>query len=452
MKAGFELRDYQKKDLEFALSRDRSANFSEAGTGKSPTFSMYIYMRYLIDGCKTVFIMPGGIMKKNQEDVCNWSGWDETEVVIVKGDKNKRLEIYKRDEIKCFIISADTFGKEWQILLENQPAINCCVIDETHLLYISQASKRTQSLYAASRKIRFFLMNTGTPLNGRFSAVYPTLAIIEPRFYMNYQNFLNYHAVYDQFGRIVAWSRADKLRKALQMISVRHTFKECYPNSKGYMLFYEKAEMDENLKKNYDVLKVEALLELEDQNLDCSNPCVKAMRCRQLLSCAESMNLELKCDNSGKDDLLRVHLETAKQEGSRILIFSVFQAEQERIRKICEDMGLRTGLINGSVSNQKRGEIDVAFRNHKLDVVIASPKTASIGFNFGFAKEVIFVSMDYQDSSFEQGIQRLDRGQRENAIPVYIIGYKSDVERKIMNIIKRKMKEKVEVFGLTDER
>lgn len=448
MKQGFELRDYQKKDLEFALSRDRSANFSEAGTGKSPTFSRYIYMRYLIDGCKTVFIMPGGIMKKNQEDVCTWSGWSEDEVVIVKGDKKKRLETYKKDEVKCFIISADTFGKEWQVLLENQPKINCCVVDETHLLYISHASKRTQALYAASRKIKYFLMNTGTPLNGRFSAVYPTLAIIEPRFYMNYQNFVNYHGVYDQFGRIVAWSRPDKLRKALQMISVRHTFKECYPDSKGYMLFYEKAEMDENLKKNYDVLKVEALLELEDQNLDCSNPCVKAMRCRQLLSCAESMNLELKCDNSGKDDLLRVHLETAKQEESRILIFSVFQAEQERIKKICEDMGLRAGLINGSVSNQKRGEIDVAFRNHELDVVIASPKTASIGFNFGFAKEVIFVSMDYQDSSFEQGIQRLDRGQRRSAIPVYIIGYKSDVERKIMNIIKRKMKEKVEVFGL----
>ena len=295
-------------------------------------------------------------------------------------------------------------------------------------------------------------MNTGTPLNGRFSAVYPTLAIIEPRFYMNYQNFVNYHGVYDQFGRIVAWSRPDKLRKALQMISVRHTFKECYPDSKGYMLFYEKAEMDENLKKNYIQVEQEALLSLEDKNIDLGNPAVKAIKARVLLSAPESLDLELKPVTNGKDELLRVHLETAKQENSQIVVFSVFQAEQERIKKMCEEVGLRVGLINGSVSNQKRGEIDVAFRNHELDVIIGSPQTCSIGFNWGFAKEVIFVSMDYQDSSFEQGIQRLDRGQRGEPIPVYVIGYASLVEKRIMNIIKRKMKEKVEVFGLTDEK
>jgi len=443
-----ELREYQKQDLEFHLSRDRSANLSEAGTGKSPTFSRYIFTRYMIDGSKTVLICPGGIMKKNQEDVCEWCGWSEDEVVIVKGDKKKRLQTYKKQEIKCFIISADTFGKEWQILLENQPKLNCCVIDENHLIYSGHTSQRTQALYAASRKIKYFLFNTGTPFNGKFSSVYPMLAIIEPRFYMNYQNFVNYHGVYDNFGRVVAWGRPEKLRNALNMISVRHTFKECYPKSQGYTMFYETAEIDENLKQNYLTLETEALLELEDKNLDCSNPAVKAMRCRQLLSCPEAMELELKPLVNGKDELLKVHLENAKEEGSQLLLFSVFTAEQNRLKKLCEDMGLRVGLINGSVSNSKRGEIDVAFRNHELDVVIGSPATCSIGFNWQFAKEVIFLSMDYQDSSFMQGIQRLDRGSRDNPIPVYVIGYKTKVEKRIMEIIKRKMKESINVLGL----
>lgn len=443
-----ELREYQKQDLEFHLSRDRSANLSEAGTGKSPTFSRYIFTRYMIDGSKTVLICPGGIMKKNQEDVCEWCGWSEDEVVIVKGDKKKRLQTYKKQEIKCFIISADTFGKEWQILLENQPKLNCCVIDENHLIYSGHTSQRTQALYAASRKIKYFLFNTGTPFNGKFSSVYPMLAIIEPRFYMNYQNFVNYHGVYDNFGRVVAWSRPEKLRNALRMISVRHTFKECYPKSQGYTMFYETADIDENLKQNYLTLETEALLELEDKNLDCSNPAVKAMRCRQLLSCPEAMELELKPLVNGKDELLKVHLENAKEEGSQLLLFSVFTAEQNRLKKLCEDMGLRVGLINGSVSNSKRGEIDVAFRNHELDVVIGSPATCSIGFNWQFAKEVIFLSMDYQDSSFMQGIQRLDRGSRDNPIPVYVIGYKTKVEKRIMEIIKRKMNESINVLGL----
>ena len=56
--------------------------------------------------------------------------------------------------------------------------------------------------------------------------------------------------------------------------------------------------------------------------------------------------------------------------------------------------------------------------------------------------------MDYQDSSFEQGIKRLDRGTRKTAIPVYLISYKTKVEKRIIDIVKRKMKEKVEVFGV----
>ena len=111
-------------------------------------------------------------------------------------------------------------------------------------------------------------------------------------------------------------------------------------------------------------------------------------------------------------------------------------------------MGLKVEIINGSVSSKKRGEIDTAFRNHDLDVVIGSPQTCSVGFNWEFAKEVIFLSMDYQDSSFEQGIKRLDRGTRKTAIPVYLISYKTKVEKRIIDIVKRKMKEKVEVFGL----
>lgn len=443
-----ELRDYQKKDLEFELSRDRCMNLSEPGTGKSPVFARYIYMRWLMNGAKTVFIMPGGIMRKNQEDVCEWTGWSEDEVVIVGGGKEKRLKTYSNSSIKCFIISADTYAKEWSLILEMQPEFNCVVVDESHLLYSGHTSKRTQALYASSRKIRYFLFNTGSILNGKFSSAYPAIAICEPRYYMNYQNFLNYHAVYNSFGQIVAWGRPEKLKHVLSALSVRHTFKECYPNSKGYIMFYETAALDENLKANYTQLEKEALLELTDENLDCGNPAVKAMRARQLLSCPETLDLELKPEFNGKDDLLKVHLDSAKAEGARLLIFSVFVGEQKRIMKLCEQCGLRAGLINGSVSNSKRGEIDVAFRNGDLDVVVASPQTASIGFNFGFCKEVIFMSMDYQDASFEQGIQRLDRGQRESAIPVYVIGYKTKVEKRIFDIVKRKLREKCQIFGI----
>lgn len=45
-------------------------------------------------------------------------------------------------------------------------------------------------------------------------------------------------------------------------------------------------------------------------------------------------------------------------------------------------MGFKVGLINGTVSAKKRGEIDLAFQAGELDIVVASPATASVRFKW----------------------------------------------------------------------
>lgn len=446
-----ELKPHQLKDLEFHLSRDRSLNLSECSTGKTPTMCRVMLMRYLMNGCKTVWIMPSGLMKKNKIEAMKWCNWSENEIEIIKGDKKKRLELYKRKEVKCFIITGDTFGNEWKLILENEPEVNQVIIDESHQTIASHTSKRTQSIYCASREIKYWLFCTATIISGRFSSAYPAIAICEPRFYMNYQNFLNYHAVYGPMNRIVAWGRAEKLTNVLKKLGVRHTIKECYPDNPPFIYQFEIAEIDENLKSNYIQLEKESLLELRDEYVELGNPAVKAMKARVLLSAPETLDLELQPRENGKDNLLKVHLENAKIEGSRLLIFSCFVAEQERVKKICDEMKIKAEIMNGNVSQTKRGEIAERFENNEFQVCIMSVAVGSCGYNFEFCKEVIWLSMDYQDSSFEQGNMRISRGTRKDPARVYILSYGTKLEKRILTIVKRKMKEKIEVFGLTDE-
>lgn len=451
MKQGFELRDYQKKDLEFALSRDRSLNLSDPSTGKTFVMTRLMWLRYLMFGCKSVWVMPTSIMRKNEDDIFDSTDFTKDDVCIVSGNKEKRLKLYKNENIKVFIISADTYAREWSILLENQPEINQVVADEVHAYWSTTSSKRTQAMYASSRRIKWWYFASGSLINGRFSSAYPAIAVCEPRFYMNYQNFINYHAVYNAWGQICGWGRPEKLRKIFQMIGVRHTISECYPNNPEFIVIPEKAEMDENLKSNYLQIEQEALLELEDRNLDLGNPMVKATRARLLLSAPESLNLERKVQFNGKDNLLRLHLENAKEEGARILVFSCFVAEQERIKKICDEMGIKSAIMNGSVSQKKRGEIDVAFRNNEIQVLICSPEVASYGLNYEFCKEICYLSIPYQDGTWNQSIMRISRGTRKTPALVYILTYGTKCESRIIQIVKRKMREFKSVFRLTDE-
>ena len=446
MREGFELRPTQVADIEKAMKTDRCLNLSEPSCGKTYVMTRIMWLRYLMYGCKSIWIMPTALMRKNSEDIYDSTTFTKDDVCIVSGTKEKRLQLYKNKNIKIFIISADTYANEWNVLLENQPEINQVVSDETHAYWGTHTSKRTQAMYASSRKIKYWYFASGSLVNGRFSSAYPAIAVCEPRFYMNYQNFLNYHAVYNRWGQICGWGRPDKLRKIFETIGVRHTIKECYPNNPQFIVIPEKAEMDENLRQNYLTLEEEALLELTDENLDCGNPMVKATRARLLLSAPESLDLELKPTFNGKDELLKLHLESAKEEGARILIFSCFVAEQNRVKKICDEMGIKCAIMNGSVSQKKRGEIDVGFRNNEIQVVCASPDVASFGFDWQFCKEICYLSISYQDGTWNQSLMRISRGTRKEPALVYVLTYGTKTEKRIIEIVKRKMKEFNSIF------
>jgi superfamily II DNA or RNA helicase len=125
----------------------------------------------------------------------------------------------------------------------------------------------------------------------------------------------------------------------------------------------------------------------------------------------------------------------------------VFNAEQNRIKKLCDDIGVRAEIMNGDVPSSKRGEIDRKFQNKEIDVIIGSPKIASIGFNWEFIKEIIFTSMSYDNSEFSQAMGRGDRGSRTRPLLVYILTYDTKVEKRIMTILYRKSDELKKIFS-----
>ena len=108
-------------------------------------------------------------------------------------------------------------------------------------------------------------------------------------------------------------------------------------------------------------------------------------------------------------------------------------------------MGFRVGLINGTVPTKKRGEIDEAFQRGEIDIVVASPATASVGFNWGHLDTVIFMSIDFMDSSFLQGYRRAMRGVRTSPLLIYVMEYEDSDDQRIFQIVEIKSAMAVEV-------
>lgn len=435
------LRDYQLKDLNELLKHDRFGLWHQQSCGKSFVFCMAIKIRYEVYGDKSIIICPTGLHCKTKEDVLQCTDWDSEQVAIVGGTPLKRQAIYKDDNVRCFIISADTYTKEWEMILNYQPQVNHVVIDEMTAMYKSHSSKRTQSLYKSSMKIKKFVFSTGTIVAGRYDSAYPAIALCEPRFYMSYQNFMNCHAVYGNFNNVVGWKNPVRLAEILKRIGIRRTVNDCYPDYKEDIIMFEKCDMDANHKKAYKELETEAMLELEDEWLDAGNPMTKSIKCRRLVSAPESFNLISKVEMNGKDEVLKVHFQNAIDSNEQLVVFSTFVDEQNRIANLAAEMGLSVGLINGSTPTTKRGEIDKGFRDGKIQIIVASPACCAFGFNWQNAAACIFASLDYDDSTFDQARKRINRGSRPTPAKIYILTYGTKIENRIFQILSRKRKE-----------
>lgn len=431
------LRDDQVGDLAFYMAKPRCMNLSDPGTGKTPSVCVWFSWLWKDKRVRSAWAMPLSLLKKNRLEILRFTDFKPEDVVIIKGSPQQRAKLMATDA-KVFLMGFDCFSSNWQELKFHHPDLDALAVDELHMGYGGHTAQRTQKLYEAMKQITYFLAMTGTLINGRLSSAYPTLQIVEPGCYPNYETFLLRHAIEDGRGKIVAWTRPEPIARLFAKYGIRHSFEEIHgPEAK--IVINEQCEMDPEQRKAYDEFAETALLELEESFLEGSLPGVNLIRCRQLMEHPQTFGAPLdKIKLTGKEQRLIVHLEDAKRTGKPLLIFSALVPQQERLVEICRDMGFRVGLINGNVSATQRSKVDEAFQTGEIDIVVASPATASVGFNWGHLDTVIFMSIDYMDSSFIQGYRRAMRGTRKSHLLIYVMEYENSVDQRIFKIVETK--------------
>lgn len=335
---------------------------------------------------------------------------------------------------KVFICTFAFMSSHWERMLAAAPDIDLLLVDELHMGYGGTESKQTESFYFVNKHVSRFVGMTGTLINGRLDSAFPALHVIEPRYYGSRNGFYGEHAsVIDDYGRVVVWKNEAKLRAIIERHSIRRTFEEVY-GKEDVVFFTEEVEIGEKVKEKYEQFHAEAMLELEDGRvLDGSMPGVNLIRARQLLGHPETMipNLPLW---TPKDDRIALYL----AKGKKTLIFAALQPEQERIQRLCEDAGLRVGLINGNTPTSQRIKIDEAAQRGELDVIVGSGPTVAVGYNWEMFDYVIFASIDYQDVNVLQAYRRASRGSRTSTLHVIFLKYGDSVEDRIYDIVRAK--------------
>lgn len=444
--------EMQIEDLTFYIQQKKWMNLSDPGTQK--TGSVCLWFQYLWEqhNSKSIWSMPKGLLFKNKIELLEFTNFSWNEVIIVDGTPAERAAQMATPEGKVFLMGYTRFALDWRNLKEIHPEVNAHVVDEFHMGFKTAKSKRAQELFRAHRRLDYFGIMTGTLIDGRLDHAYPAIKVIEPRYYADHDDFLNRHAEMDLDDNVIGWHDYERLGRILNNHSIRRTFEEVHGKVEK-KIQVQLCEMHPRQQDAYDEFEEDALLELDSfidtlnsDVLEAEQPGVKTIRCRQILAHPETFDILKKGQMTGKDEALEIHCTDHLRKKEPLIIFATLKPEQRRIAALASDLGLRVGLINSDVSPKKRGEIDLAFRNGELDVVVASPATTSVGYNWGHVDHVIFASVDYSDSNFSQGFKRAIRGARETPLRITVLTYGTRVCHRMIEVLEYKsmLKHKVD--------
>ena len=405
---------------------------------------MFFQYCWEYEGTKSIWVMPKSLLAKNRDEILRFTDFREEHVRVIEGPPKKRAQIMADENAVVFLATFDFWRDHWETLLAAQPKIDLLAGDEVHMGWKSPESKRVKGLFRSMRRVRRFLAMTGTLINGRLDSAFPVIHVIEPRYYVNHSAFWMQHAEVDLNGDLIFWKNHDKLGRIFQRHAVRKAFIEVH-GAEQKVIEKRECEMTATQRKAYDELERDAMVELEDTVLDGSLPGVAVIRCRQIMAHPETFGIHKPGIRTGKDEQLEIELADHYNTGAPLVIFASLVPEQQRILEIVRSWGMTAEIMTGDTSGKQRERIDRLFREGQIQVVVCSPKVASVGFNWGHVDHMVFASLDYDDDSFFQAYRRGMRSTRTCPLRITVLQYRKSMDQRIFQIVDRKSAEKERV-------
>lgn len=451
---GLKLRPYQSQHLGFFMNEWRCIDRSDAGTGKTPLMCLWLYVRAQEDRC--IWTMPKSLMSKNYEELLLWSNLQPHQVVLVDGTAEQRKKQMDWKDGRVFIMGFDSFANNWEYLRSRYSNIVHLCGDEFHKGFATHGEpdyrkpgkyigpKRTSKFYQYMRKGGSLLATSGTIINGRLSSAYPVVHTINPIYYGTYSSFMSWHAILDEWGSPVYWKNHDRLKAILDKHGRRITYEDAF-GAENKQMFIISCTMGPKQRKLYQEFEAKNIVVLESGDfLESEQESVTIRRCLEIMQVPEKYGV-IEDHADSKEARLMDEVETAINEGQQLLIFDPIKEAQRKWRELLIKMGRRAEVMNGDVSGVGRQWQDKNFREGNIDDLVCSPDVAGVGFNWEHINTVIFMCLDYQDTTFIQNYRRAMRGSRTKPLRILVFQYKGSIDQKIAQKINFKSENRLKV-------
>ena len=425
-----------------SMTSQGAALLMEMGTGKSLTAIAIIGALSQAGRIRRVLVVaPLSILGVWEEEFQKFAAYPYS-LAILTGSSAKKLDTLRHMTGTALQVVVVNYESAWRMekdLLAWQPDL--IIADEGHKIktHNISASKAMHRLGAAAR---YRLLLTGTLITNKAIDVFSPFKFLNPSIFGgSFYVFRNRYFDMVGYGNhtpVLKQSMEAELTEKIHSISYRATKAECLdlPETTDVI---RQVKLEPAALRIYKGLVKESYAELYGGEVTAPNILTRLLRLSQLTGgfIGNDETAAVEQVSCAKLSALEDILDGATMEEQKLVIIARFIPEIHTICKLLEKRNLRYSCITGEVKD--RDEQVSQFQNDPaVSVFVGQIATAGLGITLTAASTMVFSSLDYSMSNFEQAKARIHRvGQHNPCTYLYLVA-RGTVDEKVLESLKSK--------------
>lgn len=390
---------------------------------------------------RVLIVAPLSILGVWQEEFSKFAAFDYN-LAVLTGSGAKKIDTLRHLNGDALQVAVINYESAWR--LEKELAAwhpELIIADEGHKIKTHNIAA-SKAMHRLGARTRYRLLLTGTPVTNKAIDVFSQYKFLNPAIFgQSFYAFRNRYFDMVGYGNhtpVLKKSMERELTERMHSIAYRATKAECLdlPDTTDIV---RKIELEPQAMRLYRNLVKDSYAELSKGEVTITNVLTKLLRLSQLtggfLGSDESASTEQV--STAKLEVLEDIIDSALEENQKLVIIARFVPELNAICRLLDKKGVRHSLIMGGVKN--RDEQVSQFQNDpNVPVFVGQIATAGLGITLTAASTMVFYSLDYSMSNFEQTKARIHRaGQRMPCTYIYLTAT-GTVDEKVLKALKNK--------------
>lgn len=424
------------------LKSSGTALLMEMGTGKTIVSIAVAGCMYQRGKIKCVLVVaPLSILGVWEEELEKFADFPYT-LTVLKGTAAKKKEQLSRlhgEELQVVVVNYESAWRLEKELLSYDADL--VIADEAHKLKENRTSQ-SKGMHRIGDKARYKLLLTGTVITNRELDVFSQYRFLNPVIFgTSFYTFRNRYFDMCGYGNhtpIFRRQMTDEFLQKLHSIAYRVTKAECL-DLPAVTEEVRTVEMEASAAKIYGKIEAESYAELAESEVTTVNILTRLLRLSQITGgYLTDDNGTVNTVSRAKLEALSDILDTAMAEDKKLVIMARFVAELDAIQELLEKKKIGYAAVRGGVKDREE-EIRRFRHDENCRVFMGQIAAAGLGITLTAASAMVFYSLDYSMSNFEQAKARIHRaGQKEKCHYIYLV-CKGTIDCKVLYALQKKV-------------